>query len=233
MRVISRSAWMSRWPSMKASPPAAPPAKPDSPKNSRSLPHIRAWWPPSRAAPFAADCTSGLVESKRNAFAVRPRTFRGGGTITCLHACRLPSAGERGTDECHWTVRGRQGLDHCFVAAHGRASVRAGGCRQPRCRRIAAGAARVLRTDRSRGSRLGRKPSGARCASLPESVAASGNSGRTRDRVVEDRDRPRCDRNFAGDRHHDSSSSARATTPTWRGFCVAAKLSTWRNCSST
>jgi transcription-repair coupling factor (superfamily II helicase) len=55
----------------------------------------------------------------------------------------------------------------------------------------------------------GRQSAGARCSSLSEFVAASRNSGRTRDRVVEDRNRAIDDRNFAGDRDHNSSAFSR------------------------
>ncbi len=152
---------------------------------------------------------SALVESKGNAFALRPRNFRGGGKITCLHACRLPSAGKHGADQCHWTVDGGQGADRRSVAPRGRSSIGAGGGRQPRGRRAAARVARLLRTDRSRGSRLGGKPSSARCAALSESVAASGNSGRTRYGVMEDRDGARRFRNFTGNRDHNSAAFSR------------------------
>ena len=74
---------------------------------------------------------------------------------------------------------------------------------------LLAGTARVLRTDWSCRSGLGRKPSGARCAALSEFVAASGDSGRTRYGVVEDCDRPRRYRHFSGDRDHNSSSLSR------------------------
>src|SRR5450755_2655458 len=114
-----------------------------------------------------------LGRIKQNAFTLRPRNLRGGGTVTCLHACRLPPAGERGADECDWTVRGGQSSNCCFAATHGRASVCARGRRQPGGGRTAAGTTCVLRTDGSGGPGFGGEPPGARCVALPESVAAS------------------------------------------------------------
>ena len=105
--------------------------------------------------------------------------------------------------------------------------------RQPRRRRPAARPRCLRRTHRRRRSRLHRQPSRPRRASVPESLAASRNSGRARHRPLEDCHRPRLHRHLAGDAPPPFSSARPTTTPTSRAFSAAARPSTSKSFSST
>ena len=187
-----------------------------------------------RRGPAAAIQRLFLLKLNSHAASLRPRTFRGRRKASRLLACGLPPAGGHGADSCLRT--------HCPPQKPCCSCCCAGGAERPLIVVVSDNRAveefvPVLQgfcelTGACDPDSVCRSPSSRRAA-VPESFSASGNSGRARDRAVEDRHGQASRLWFLPLPPPPSACVRPSITPIWRASCAAANRSTSIICSLT